>query len=68
MRDRLELSFSRVSRGGGEVDKLEYDKHTGTGRVTFLNTGGVSASQHDAVFGFSVVNVFSFRFRLTDCR
>ncbi|XP_073701330.1 N-myc-interactor [Garra rufa] len=39
MRDRLELSFSRVSRGGGEVEKLQYDKQTGMGRVTFLNTG-----------------------------
>lgn len=39
MRDRLELSFSRASRGGGEVEKLEYDKNTGTGRVTFINTG-----------------------------
>ncbi|XP_043088143.1 N-myc-interactor-like [Puntigrus tetrazona] len=39
MRDRLELSFSRVSRGGGEVEKLEYHRDTGSGRVTFLNTG-----------------------------
>ncbi|KAK2904607.1 hypothetical protein Q8A67_006406 [Cirrhinus molitorella] len=39
MRDRLELSFSRASRGGGEVEQLEYDARTGTGRVTFLNTG-----------------------------
>ncbi|CAM4599938.1 unnamed protein product [Leuciscus chuanchicus] len=39
MRDRLELSFSRPSRGGGEVEKLEYNKSNGTGRVTFVNTG-----------------------------
>lgn len=39
MRDRLELSFSRASRGGGEVERLEYDKHSGAGHVTFLNTG-----------------------------
>ncbi|KAG1944968.1 N-myc-interactor [Pimephales promelas] len=39
MRDRLELSFSRASRGGGEVEKLEYNKSNGTGRVTFVNTG-----------------------------
>ncbi|XP_051761284.1 N-myc-interactor [Ctenopharyngodon idella] len=39
MKDRLELSFSRASRGGGEVEKLEYDKNNGTGRVTFVNTG-----------------------------
>ncbi|KAK7169563.1 hypothetical protein R3I93_005518 [Phoxinus phoxinus] len=39
MRDRLELSFSRASRGGGEVEKLEYNKSDGTGRVTFVHTG-----------------------------
>ncbi|XP_077071968.1 N-myc-interactor [Siphateles boraxobius] len=39
MRDRLELSFSRPSRGGGEVEKLEYNNSNGTGRVTFVNTG-----------------------------
>lgn len=42
MRDRLELSFSKPSRGGGEVDELEYDPKTGTGCVTFCNTGGLS--------------------------
>ncbi|XP_066497128.1 N-myc-interactor [Hoplias malabaricus] len=39
MQDRLELSFSKPSRGGGEVEKLEYDPRTGTGRVSFVNTG-----------------------------
>lgn len=39
MRDRLELSFSKPSRGGGEVETMEYDPKTGTGRVTFCNTG-----------------------------
>ncbi|XP_051566645.1 N-myc-interactor [Myxocyprinus asiaticus] len=39
MRDRLELSFSRASRGGGEVENVQYDKQNGTGHVTFLNTG-----------------------------
>ncbi|XP_076854435.1 N-myc-interactor [Brachyhypopomus gauderio] len=39
MRDRLELSFSKPSRGGGEVEALEYDPKTGKGRVTFVNTG-----------------------------
>ncbi|TDH07250.1 hypothetical protein EPR50_G00121600 [Perca flavescens] len=37
--DRLELSFSRPSRGGGEVERVEYDKNTGTGRITFLCPG-----------------------------
>lgn len=55
MRDRLELSFSRASRGGGEVEKLEYDKNNGTGRVTFVNTGGVSLSIHDVVFNFCIM-------------
>ncbi|XP_067108415.1 N-myc-interactor isoform X2 [Osmerus mordax] len=39
MRDRLEMSFSRPSRGGGEVENVEYDKVTGTGQITFLHTG-----------------------------
>lgn len=39
MRDRLEMSFSRPSRGGGEVGSVEYDKRTGAGLITFLNTG-----------------------------
>ncbi|XP_052004469.1 N-myc-interactor-like [Xyrauchen texanus] len=39
MRDRLELSFSRASRGGGEVQSVQYDEQNGTGHVTFLNTG-----------------------------
>lgn len=39
MRDRLELSFSKPSRGGGEVETVEYDPKSGTGRVTFCNTG-----------------------------
>ncbi|KAM6984985.1 N-myc-interactor, partial [Aplochiton taeniatus] len=39
MKDRLEISFSRPSRGGGEVEGVEYDKTSGTGRITFLDTG-----------------------------
>uniref|UniRef100_A0A667Y0J3 NID domain-containing protein n=1 Tax=Myripristis murdjan TaxID=586833 RepID=A0A667Y0J3_9TELE len=39
MRDRVEISFSRPSRGGGEVEKVDYDKKTGTGQITFLHTG-----------------------------
>ena len=41
--DRLELSFSRPSRGGGEVERVEYDQNTGTGRITFLCPGGTHA-------------------------
>lgn len=41
MKDRLELGFSKPSRGGGEVERIEYDMKTGAGRVTFLNTGGL---------------------------
>lgn len=40
MKDRLEMSFSRPSRGGGEVESVEYDKNTGTGQITFLYPGG----------------------------
>ncbi|KAM4609216.1 N-myc-interactor [Polymixia lowei] len=39
MMDRLEMSFSRPSRGGGEVERVAYDKNTGTGQITFLHTG-----------------------------
>uniref|UniRef100_A0A8C1X5R9 NID domain-containing protein n=1 Tax=Cyprinus carpio TaxID=7962 RepID=A0A8C1X5R9_CYPCA len=50
MRDRLELSFSRASRGGGEVEKLEYHKDTGSGRVTFLSTGVAESLVHRGKF------------------
>ncbi|XP_068428738.1 N-myc-interactor [Clinocottus analis] len=39
IKERLEMSFSRPSRGGGEVDGVEYDRNTGTGQVTFLHPG-----------------------------
>ncbi|XP_068581310.1 N-myc-interactor [Cebidichthys violaceus] len=38
-KERLEMSFSRPSRGGAEVDGVEYDRNTGTGRITFLHPG-----------------------------
>lgn len=44
LEDRLEISLSRPSRGGGEVDSLVYDRETGTAHVTFLNPGGESQS------------------------
>lgn len=40
MKDRLEISFSKASRGGGEVDSVDYDKQNGTGHITFVHTGG----------------------------
>lgn len=43
MRDRLEISFSRPSRGGGEVEKVSYNKSSGTAEITFLNTGGMAS-------------------------
>ncbi|XP_035460766.2 N-myc-interactor isoform X2 [Scophthalmus maximus] len=39
MRDRLMISFSRPSRGGAEVQGVEYDESTGTGHITFLHPG-----------------------------
>lgn len=39
IKDRLEISFSRPSRGGGEVESVEYDKNTGKGHITFLHPG-----------------------------
>lgn len=38
-KDRLEMSFSRPSRGGGEVERVDYNKNTGAGQITFLNPG-----------------------------
>ncbi|XP_008295054.1 N-myc-interactor [Stegastes partitus] len=43
MTDRLEISFSRPSRGGGEVERVEYDKNSGTGHITFLHPGVVQS-------------------------
>ncbi|XP_023193058.1 N-myc-interactor-like [Xiphophorus maculatus] len=39
MEDRLEISFSRPTRGGGEVESVDYDGKTGTGSITFLKPG-----------------------------
>ncbi|XP_026150926.1 N-myc-interactor [Mastacembelus armatus] len=39
MQDRLDMSFSRPSRGGGEVERVDYDKNTGTGHISFLHPG-----------------------------
>ncbi|KAL3056813.1 hypothetical protein OYC64_019316 [Pagothenia borchgrevinki] len=39
MKDRLGLSFCRPSRGGGEVERVKYDKNTGSGQITFLHPG-----------------------------
>ncbi|XP_007575328.1 N-myc-interactor [Poecilia formosa] len=37
--DRLEISFSRPTRGGGEVESVDYDVKTGTGSIKFLKPG-----------------------------
>ncbi|XP_072253906.1 N-myc-interactor [Leuresthes tenuis] len=39
VKDRLEMSFSKPSRGGGEVEKVDYDENSGTGCITFLHPG-----------------------------
>ncbi|NXI44867.1 NMI protein, partial [Galbula dea] len=39
MRDKLELSFYKSERGGGEVENVEYDKSSGTAVITFLRPG-----------------------------
>ncbi|KAJ8253280.1 hypothetical protein GJAV_G00211080 [Gymnothorax javanicus] len=39
MRDRLEIGFSRPSRGGGEVENVVYNIDKRKGEITFLNTG-----------------------------
>ncbi|CAG5866004.1 unnamed protein product [Menidia menidia] len=39
LRDRLEMSFSKPSRGGDEVEEVDYDENSGTGCITFLRPG-----------------------------
>lgn len=39
MRDKLELSFSKSRYGGGEVERVEYDKQAGSAVITFVETG-----------------------------
>ncbi|XP_047227601.1 N-myc-interactor [Girardinichthys multiradiatus] len=39
IKDRLEMSFSRPTRGGGEVASVDYSSNTGTGSITFLKPG-----------------------------
>lgn len=39
MRDHLEIGFSKPSLGGGEVEEVAYNMDTGSGEITFLNTG-----------------------------
>ncbi|KAK9538145.1 hypothetical protein VZT92_005698 [Zoarces viviparus] len=59
-KEHLEMSFSRPSRGGGEVDGVEYDRNTGTGQITFLHPGvaeGLALSGRYRVDLDSEVNV-----------
>ncbi|MEQ2292475.1 hypothetical protein AMECASPLE_023463, partial [Ameca splendens] len=42
IKDRLEMSFSRPTRGGGEVTSVDYSGNTGTGSITFLKPGGMN--------------------------
>lgn len=39
LKDKLEISFSRPSRGGGEVERISYDQNSGSAQISFLNTG-----------------------------
>uniref|UniRef100_A0A674NBI0 N-myc-interactor-like n=1 Tax=Takifugu rubripes TaxID=31033 RepID=A0A674NBI0_TAKRU len=39
IKDRLTISFSRPSKGGGEVENVVYDRNTGNGLITFLHPG-----------------------------
>ncbi|XP_078084097.1 N-myc-interactor [Mustelus asterias] len=39
MRDKLEISFSKPSLGGGEVENIDYDSSSGTALVTFVEKG-----------------------------
>lgn len=39
MRDKLEISFSKPSLGGGEVENIDYESSSGTALVTFVEKG-----------------------------
>ncbi|XP_526097.4 N-myc-interactor isoform X1 [Pan troglodytes] len=39
MRDKLELSFSKSRNGGGEVDRVDYDRQSGSAVITFVEIG-----------------------------
>ncbi|XP_038645930.1 N-myc-interactor [Scyliorhinus canicula] len=39
MRDKLEISFSKPSLGGGEVENIDYNSTSGTALVTFVKKG-----------------------------
>lgn len=60
IKDRLEMSFSKPSRGGGEVERVEYDSNSGTALVTFLQPGGtpvfLSVCQSVTSLLFSICN------------
>lgn len=38
-KDKLELNFYKPSRGGGEVENIEYDREAGSAIITFAKTG-----------------------------
>uniref|UniRef100_V9KQT9 N-myc-interactor n=1 Tax=Callorhinchus milii TaxID=7868 RepID=V9KQT9_CALMI len=49
MKDKLEISFSKPSLGGGEVQDVKYDTTAGTAVITFLEKGvaqRVAAKRH----------------------
>lgn len=41
MKDKLELSFYKSHNGGGEVERVDYDKEFGTAVITFVESGVV---------------------------
>ncbi|XP_043930816.1 N-myc-interactor [Protopterus annectens] len=38
-KDKLELNFYKPSRGGGEIENIEYDRETGSAIITFAEAG-----------------------------
>ncbi|XP_039613268.1 N-myc-interactor [Polypterus senegalus] len=39
MKDKIEISFSKPSQGGGEIENVNYNKQDGMAVITFLQTG-----------------------------
>ncbi|XP_041116419.1 N-myc-interactor-like isoform X2 [Polyodon spathula] len=57
IRDKLELSFSKPSLGGGEVENVDYDKDSGTAVITFVHTGVAERVAMKKTYPFDISEV-----------
>ncbi|NXG46217.1 NMI protein, partial [Psilopogon haemacephalus] len=54
MRDKLELNFYKPGQGGGEVEAVKYDRHSGTAVITFLKPGAAQSIARCTKYPFLV--------------